>query len=69
MLEATTANGIPLIIAWALTFANESRSDWKKGVGEEIATWLSMLFIILGLTFEAELGSYFEEIYACWNSS
>ena len=67
MLEATTANGIPLLIAWALTFANESRSDWKNRVGEEIATWLSMPSIILGLTFEAELGSYFEEIYAWHN--
>ena len=67
MLEASTVDGIPSLIAWALTFANESRSDWKNHVGEEIATWLYMPSIILGLTFEAELGSYFEEIYAWHN--
>ena len=67
MLEASTVDGIPSLIAWALTFANESRSDWKKRVGEEIATWLSMSSITLRLTLEAELGSYFEEIYAWHN--
>jgi hypothetical protein len=53
-----------LHVAWALTFANESRSYWKILVGREIATWLSMPPIILGLHFESELGLYFEEAYA-----
>ena len=67
MLEATTGNGVPSIVAWALPFANESRSDWKRRVGGEIALWLSMPPVVLGLKFEAELGSYFEEIYAWHN--
>lgn len=52
------------LIEWALKFANESRSPWKKRVGKEIAIWLSMPSIILGLHFESELGNYFEVIYA-----
>ena len=67
MMETRTTDGVPSLVAWALTFANESRSDWKKRVGQEIATWLSMPSIILGLQFEAELGSLFEEIYAWHN--
>ena len=67
MLEATTGNGVPSIVAWALPFANESRNDWKRRVGGEIALWLSMPPVVLGLKFEAELGSYFEEIYAWHN--
>jgi hypothetical protein len=27
MLDASTADGIPSLIAWALAFANESHSD------------------------------------------
>ena len=67
MVETMTTDGVPSLVAWALTFANESRSDWKKRVGQEITTWLLMPSIILGLQFEAELGSLFEEIYAWHN--
>ena len=62
MLEATTENGVLSLVAWALTSANESRSDWKRCVGGEIVLWLSMPPVVLGLKFEAELGFYFEEI-------
>jgi hypothetical protein len=67
MLRKRTQTGVPSLIAWAHTFANESRSDWKRRVGREIATWLSMPPIILGLHFESELGLYFEEMYAWHN--
>ena len=42
MLESLTQDGTPSLVAWALTFANQSRSTWKRRVGLEIATWLSM---------------------------
>eukprot|EP00956_Cyclotella_meneghiniana_P021672 scaffold39740_cov82-Cyclotella_meneghiniana.AAC.1 len=67
MFAHTTVDGSNALIQWALTYANEARSDWKRRVGREIATWLSMPEIILGLTFEAELGIYFEEVYAWHN--
>jgi len=64
MYYTTTPEGNSALIEWALKFANESTSDWKRRVGQEIATWLSMPSILLGLHFESELGNYFEEIYA-----
>ena len=67
MFSRNTSEGVPSLIAWALQFANKSRSNWKRRVGREIATWLSMELMILGLQFEAEIGSYFEEIYAWHN--
>ena len=67
MMESITQDGVPFLVARALTFANQSRSGWKRCVGMEIATWLSMPPIILGLQFEDELGTYFEEIYAWHN--
>jgi hypothetical protein len=67
MLSKHTQTGVPSLIAWALTFANESWSNWKRRVGREIATWLSMPQMILGLHFESELGLYFEEMYAWHN--
>ena len=67
MLESLTHDGTPSLVAWALAFANQSCSTWKRRVGLEIATWLSMPELILGLQFEAELGTYFEEIYAWHN--
>ena len=36
-------------------------------MGKEVALWLSMPEIVLGLHFEAELGNYFEQTYA-WNN-
>ena len=57
----------PSLITWVITFAKESRYDWKKCVGGETATWLLMPLILLGLHFEAKLGSYFEETYAWHN--
>jgi hypothetical protein len=30
MLRKRTQTGVPSLIAWALTFANESQSDWKR---------------------------------------
>jgi hypothetical protein len=44
-----------------------NQSNWKRQVGREIATWLSMPPIILGLHFESELGLYFEETHAWHN--
>jgi hypothetical protein len=67
MINTTTQCGVPSFVAWALTFTNESRSDWKRRMGQEIATWISMPLIILGLYFESELGQYFEEAYAWHN--
>ena len=67
MLSHLTEDGTPSLIAWALHFANNSRSNWKRRVGREIATWVSMPSLILGLHFEAEIGSYFEEVYAWHN--
>ena len=55
------------LVAWALHFANYSRSDWKRRVGGEVAKWLLMKPIILAMTFEAELGNYFEQSYAWHN--
>ena len=66
-LEATTANGFPSLVVWAMTFANDSRHDWKLHFEGYIALWLSMLPVFLGLKFQVELGSYFEEIYAWHN--
>ena len=67
MFSHQTVDGANALVKWALKFANESRSEWKRRVGREIATWLSMPQIILGLTFEAELGIYFEEVMAWHN--
>lgn len=64
MFYKQTPEGNSALIEWALKFANESPSTWKRRVGKEIATWLSMPSVVLGLHFEAELGNYFEEIYA-----
>ena len=63
LLNVVTTEGVMCIIAWALYFSNKSRSDWRRQVGTEIAVWLSMPAIILGLHFEAELGNYFEQVY------
>jgi hypothetical protein len=62
MYAKKTKNGVPSLIAWALSFANRNCSAWKRCVGKEIATWLSMDSILLGLQFESELGSYFEDV-------
>ena len=67
LLVVYTSSGIVCLVAWAMYFANFARSDWKRRVGKEIATWISMPAIILGLTFEAELGNYFEQAYAWHN--
>ena len=67
MLACSTSGGVACLIAWALYFANKSRSGWKSRVGREVATWLSMPSIILGIHFESELGNYFEEAYAWHN--
>jgi hypothetical protein len=67
MIRKKTKDGVPSLIAWALYFANNSRSPWKRRVGKEIATWLSMPAILLGLHFESELGIYFEETTAWHN--
>ena len=67
MINAETADGVSALVAWALLFANESRAPWKRRVGKEVATWTMMPEIMLGLHFEAELGVYFEEVYAWHN--
>ena len=69
MLQKSTTDGTPSLVAWGLHFANTSRSGWKKRVGKEVAIWASMDSIRLGLHFEAEIGNYFEEIYAWHNRS
>ena len=69
MLALHSGFGIVCLVAWALHFANNSRSSWKARVGKEVATWLSMPSVILGIHFEAELGNYFEEVYAWHNRS
>lgn len=63
LLEILSSTGIPCLVAWGMSFANWSRSAWKRRVGGEVATWLSMPEIILGLHFEAELGEYYETTY------
>ena len=55
------------LVAWGLYFGNFYRSGWKRRVGKEIATWMCMPPIILGLYFEAELGNYFEQSMAWHN--
>ncbi len=67
ILGHVTSNGVMCLVAWGLFFANNNRSTWKKRVGEEIATWISMKPIVMGLHFEAELGNYFEQSYAWHN--
>ena len=67
LLGTLTNERVVCLVAWALFFANFSRSDWKRRVGKEIATWLSMPAIVLGLHFEAELGNYFEQSYSWHN--
>ena len=67
MLSSETNDAIPSLVAWALVYANESRSNWKARAGREIATWLSMPEVVLGLQFEAEIGAYFEGIHAWHN--
>lgn len=62
-----TADNISCYVAWGMCFANTSPSQWKSRAGKEIATWLSMPLIVLGLHFESELGDYFEECYAWHN--
>ena len=57
------------MVAWGLHFANTSRSGWKKSVGKKIAIWANIDSIRLGLHFEAEIGNYFEEIYAWYKRS
>ena len=69
MIKKETTDGTPSLVAWGLHFANTSRSGWKRRVGKEVATWVSMPSIILGLQFEAEIGLYFEEIYQWHNRS
>jgi len=59
--------GVVCLVAWTLYFANNSCSTWKAGVGKEVATWLSMPEMVLGLHYEAELGDYFKEVYAWHN--
>jgi hypothetical protein len=44
-----------------LRIANE-KDGWLRTVGAEVAMWLQMPELILGLHFEAELGNYFEEV-------
>ena len=67
MMQTLTADGTPDIMAWALHYANKSRSPWKQTVGQEDATWSCMESITLGLFLELEIGLYFEEIYAWHN--
>ena len=67
MLAKKTADGSCALLLWAMHWANKSRSAWKRQVGKEVATWMSMDTVILGLHFEAELGNYFEEVYAWHN--
>ena len=69
VLAMTTCSegfGTMCLIDWALYFANQNLSSWKSCVGKEVATWLSMTAIVLGMHFESELGNYFKDIYA-WN--
>jgi hypothetical protein len=67
MMSFNTSGGIICLVAWAMYFANHSRSSWKARVGKEVATWLSMPSIVLGLHYESEIGQYFEEVYAFHN--
>ena len=64
LLNVLTANGVMCFIAWGLTYTTTSCSDWKRRIGKEVAIWLSMPAIILGLHFEGELGNYFEQAYS-----
>lgn len=66
MYYTHTLEGTSCLVVWALKFANESL-EWIRCVGQELATWLNMPAIILGLHFEAELGSYFKETMAWHN--
>jgi hypothetical protein len=65
MLQHMTPDGKVALIEWALHYYNNKPSDgWQRVAGGEIATWLQMPEIILGLHFESELGEYFEVVYA-----
>ena len=62
--QKITTDGIPCLTAWGLYYHNNSRIDWVRRVGKEVATWLECNSIKLGLIFEAELGEkYFENTY------
>ena len=67
LLDINTTGGVMCLVAWALHFANNSRTDWMRHVGGEIACWLFIPAIILGLFFDAELGNYFDQSYAWMN--
>ena len=67
LLKKRDPDGIVCLVAWGMWFANYSRSDWKRQAGKEVAIWLSMPPILLGLHFESELGNYFEQGYAWHN--
>ena len=60
-------DGTPSLVAWALHYANKSRSNWKRTSGREIAIWLCMESVCLGLLLESEIGFYSEEIYVWHN--
>jgi len=62
MLNFQTADGTCALVAWALSYANE-KDGWLRTVGAEVAMWLQMPELILGLHFEVELGNYFEEVW------
>ena len=67
MMSCYTGFGTVCLIPWVLYFSNHNRSSWKSRIGREVATWLSMPAIVLGIHFESDLWIYFEEIYVCHN--
>ena len=64
IIDARTTNDVLALVAWALVFVSNERSSRKCSVVHEVATWALMPEIILGIQLEAELGGYFEEVYA-----
>ena len=67
IINTKTTDGQSCLLVWAITLANESSSAWIRCAAQELATWINMPSLILGLHFEAELGSYFEETMAWHN--
>lgn len=66
MLNHRTSDGDCALVQWALSYANE-KSGFQQTVGHEIALWLQMPEMKLGLLFESEVGAYFEEVMAWHN--
>ena len=63
-MNTKTVDGVSCLTSWGLYFHNFSKTEWKRRVGKEVATWLESDLILFGLVAEAEIGeAYFEHTY------